>query len=561
MEQRRLRYYLYARKSTDAEDRQVLSVGSQLDEGWALARRDDLDIVKVFIEKQSAKSPGRAEFNKIIDGIRRGEADGIISWLPDRLSRNPVDSGLLLYLLDEGILADLKFPRFWFENTPQGKYMLSLEFSQSKHFVDNLSENVKRGLRTKVRRGEMPGIAPIGYINNKNTKRIVLDRRVAPKITEAFKLYAQGDKTMSEISQYLYDNGVKTDGRYNKRKGAIKRGGNKIKDDRIKKILKNPFYYGYFMYNDELHKGEHTTIISKSLYDKCQRVMERRGHAQPTAAERPVIPFLGLLHCSCGMGITAETKTRTQKNGNHHEWTYYRCSRKNKAVKCSEPAVREAVLWEQLSALLLGYSLPSEAITWLLDKIEADERAESSHNSSASEELRRQVADLTAKQKLLLDSYLDQVIDRQTFTEKKAELMSQQATFDEQLARLERGGTAWVEPMRRWILTIGSICKIVDSRDFDAQKALLLEIFGSNLLLKDKNVVAFSDGKIKSPPETAWSALRAANPKAARAGDLSEFFSNLAGDEGFEPPNARTRTWCLTTWRIPSMEGGAYSRI
>lgn len=470
MERRRLRYYLYARKSTDAEDRQVLSVGSQLDEGWALARRDDLDIVKVFIEKQSAKSPGRAEFNKIIDGIRRGEADGIISWLPDRLSRNPVDSGLLLYLLDEGILVDLKFPHFWFENTPQGKYMLSLEFSQSKHFVDNLSENVKRGLRTKVRRGEMPGIAPIGYINNKNTKRIVLDRRVAPKITEAFKLYAQGDKTMSEISQYLYDNGVKTDGRYNKRKGAIKRGGNKIKDDRIKKILKNPFYYGYFMYNDELHKGEHTTIISKSLYDKCQRVMERRGHAQPTAAERPVIPFLGLLHCSCGMGITAETKTRTQKNGNHHEWTYYRCSRKNKAVKCSQPAVREVVLWEQLSALLLDYSLPSEAITWLLDKIEADERTESSHNLSDGEDLRRQVADLTAKQKLLLDSYLDQVIDRQTFTEKKAELMSQQATFDEQLARLERGGTAWVEPMRRWVLTVGSICKIVENRDFDAQK-------------------------------------------------------------------------------------------
>ena len=100
-------------------------------------------------------------------------------------------------------------------------------------------------------------------------------------------------------------------------------------------------------------------------------------------------------------------------------------------------------------------------------------------------------------------------------------------------------------------LTIGSICKIVESRDFDAQRALLLEIFGSNLLLKDKNVVAFSDGKIKSPPETAWSALRAANPKAARAGDLSEFFSNLAGMEGFEPPNARTRTWCLTTWRHP----------
>lgn len=211
------------------------------------------------------------------------------------------------------------------------------------------------------------------------------------------------------------------------------------------------------------------------------------------------------------------------------------------------------MLWEQLSALLLDYSLPSEAITWLLDKIEADERTESSHNLSDGEDLRRQVADLTAKQKLLLDSYLDQVIDRRTFTEKKAELMSQKVTFDEQLARLERGGTAWVEPMRRWVLTVCSICKIVENRDFDTQKALLLEIFGSNLLLKDKNVVAFSDGKIKSPPETAWSALRAANLKAARTGDISDLISKMAGTAGFEPANAGTKTQCLTTWRRPNI--------
>ena len=111
---------------------------------------------------------------------------------------------------------------------------------------------------------------------------------------------------------------------------------------------------------------------------------------------------------------------------------------------------------------------------------------------------------------------------------------------------------AWVEPMRRWVLTIGSIYKIVDSRDFDAQKGLLLEIFGSNLLLKDKNVVACSDDKIKSPPETAWSALRAANQKAALAGDKMDFFSSLAGTAGIEPANARTKTWCLTTWRRPN---------
>lgn len=160
---------------------------------------------------------------------------------------------------------------------------------------------------------------------------------------------------------------------------------------------------------------------------------------------------------------------------------------------------------------------------------------------------------MTAKQKLLLDGYLDQVIDRQTFTEKKAELISQQATFDEQLARLERGGTAWVEPMRRWVLTVGSICKIVKNRDFDAQKVLLLDISGLNLLLKDKNVVAFSDGKIKSPPETAWSALRAANPKAARAATYRSFSLIWLGWRDSNPRMPGPKPGALPTWLHPIM--------
>ena len=94
--------------------------------------------------------------------------------------------------------------------------------------------------------------------------------------------------------------------------------------------------------------------------------------------------------------------------------------------------MREVVLWSQLSALLPEYSLPNEAIAWLLEKIETDGQAESSHNAAESEDVRRQITDLTTKQKLLIDSYLDQVIDRQTFTDKKAELTSEKATFDEQ---------------------------------------------------------------------------------------------------------------------------------
>jgi site-specific DNA recombinase len=202
--------------------------------------------------------------------------------------------------------------------------MLSIMFGQSKYYVDNLSENTKRGLRARVRNGDFPSQAPFGYLNDTRTKTIVLDKRYSPLVKELFELYARGDQTMENC-------------RFLTGKWSNNSGGKLFKDDKVKSILQNPFYYGHFLYNGELHEGRHTPIMSKALYDKVQQVIETRGHTKPQTKEP--IPFLGLLRCAvCGMAITAETKTKTQKNGNTHSWTYYRCSRKKRAVKCIEPA-------------------------------------------------------------------------------------------------------------------------------------------------------------------------------------------------------------------------------
>src|SRR3989338_7581620 len=150
------KYFLYARKSTDVEDKQVLSIESQIVELRAFAAKEGLTIIEELVEKKSAKVPGRKIFNAMLDRIVKGEAQGIVSWHPDRLARNSVDGGRIIYLLDTGQLASLKFPQFWFESTPQGKFMLNIAFGQSKYYVDSLSENVKRGLRQKARRGEFP---------------------------------------------------------------------------------------------------------------------------------------------------------------------------------------------------------------------------------------------------------------------------------------------------------------------------------------------------------------------------------------------------------------------
>ena len=140
------KFFLYARKSTDVEDKQVLSIEAQLTELREYAKREDIIISAEVVEKQSAKYIGRPLFNKMLDEIEK-VGGNILAWNPDRLARNSVDGGRVIYLLDTGKLASLKFPTFWCDNTGQGKFMLNMAFGQSKYYVDSLSENTKRGLR------------------------------------------------------------------------------------------------------------------------------------------------------------------------------------------------------------------------------------------------------------------------------------------------------------------------------------------------------------------------------------------------------------------------------
>ena len=170
-----MKFFIYARKSTDDEERQILSIQAQLDELRELARKESLTVSREYIEAQTAKEPGRPVFNDMMQALEKGEAQAILSWHPDRLARNSIDGGRVIYDLDTGKLATLKFPTHWFENTPQGKFMLQIAFGQSKYYVDNLSENIKRGIRKKLRDGIYPNKPPIGYLNDPKTLAIVID--------------------------------------------------------------------------------------------------------------------------------------------------------------------------------------------------------------------------------------------------------------------------------------------------------------------------------------------------------------------------------------------------
>ncbi len=516
------KYILYARKSTDTEDKQVLSIDAQLAELRKFARDNKLVVVDELIEKQTAKSPGRPIFNSMIKQIENGEANGILAWHPDRLARNSIDGGQIIYLLDQTSLNFLRFPVFQFENTSQGKFMLSIAFGQSKYYVDNLSENTKRGLRQKVRRGERPGLAPVGYINDVRTKTVVVDKRRSPIIIEAFELYAKGASRLEDMAIFLAS------------KDILTKSGKQFPKDKIKRMLTNPFYYGHFRYFGEIHEGKHKAIISKKLFDQVQATLAKRGKPQKGKTEPQI--FCGLLRCgSCNMAVTAEHKIKHQKNGNVHEYVYYRCTKKRKDMKCLEPAVSEPELATQLSDILHSYAMPKSWAKQLDTMLDKDEKQAEQSSGVFISQAQAKLASLQSKLQRLLDGYLDQDIDQQTYRAKQGELMSEKKSLEEQISKLTLASAAWIEPMRQWIKQAVSLCKVAENGSYIDIKQAFLEMDGLNLFLKTKQALPTAARSSSSPPENIWLLLRKTKEKTAPERRISNFCPFLVRMKGLEP--------------------------
>src|SRR3990167_5739912 len=369
-----IKYFLYARKSTDVEDKQILSIEAQLTELRVLAKHENLSIADEFIEKRSAKMPGRPVFNDMLRRIQNSEAQGIICWKVDRLARNPVDGGQIQWLLQQNVITHIQtHDRSYYPN--DNVLMMSVELGMATEYIRQLSANTARGLRQKARQGDFPGKAPFGYINNPTTKKIAVHRKNAKLVKKMFELYATGSATLDNLAVMLENAGV------------MSKGNRRIHISRISFVLQNPFYYGHFRYASEVYEGNHFPLISKSLYDKANAVL--RGRGRTLAIKTDPAPYCGLLRCGfCGMGITAELKEKHQKNGNIHHYTYYRCTRKNKAVKCKEAPMRSELLNSQLSSLLGEYAMPQEWISPLSAMLDIEAASASKTASEGVQKVR-----------------------------------------------------------------------------------------------------------------------------------------------------------------------------
>ncbi|MEK7193225.1 MAG: recombinase family protein [Patescibacteria group bacterium] len=460
-----MKYILYARKSTEENDRQVLSIEAQLVELQEYAAKEKLEIVASFQEAKTAKEPGRMKFAEMLAIIESGKADGIISWHPDRLARNSVDGGKIIHFVDRGLIRSLKFPTFWFEATPQGLFMLNIAFGQSKYFVDNLRENVKRGLRQKIRNGVWPSWAPVGYSNNPKTRGIDIDNDKAPKVKKIFVMYATGAYPLNSLANWC------------EKKKLLTNAGNKISLSNVQHILQNPFYIGLMRYKREIFEGTHEPLISKKLFDKCQEVMAKRGKVRPDRKHN--FPFLGLMKCaSCGCSITAQ-----YAKGNGGIYTYYRCTKKRGA--CQEKYLGENQLIEQIKNFLQKVSLSSQDSKKVLAALDKEETRAKGQAQGEVINLKSHLSQIETKLQKLLDVYLDDALTQKEYAAKKDVLISQKVELNEKITGFEQKGVSWLEPAREFIKSLNQAANLVQTDNLSELPTFLKNI-GSNHILRNR---------------------------------------------------------------------------
>jgi DNA invertase Pin-like site-specific DNA recombinase len=300
-------YFIYCRKSSEAEDRQVLSIESQTRELKEIAAKLNLPVTEILSESKSAKEPGRPVFNQMMQRLYRGEAAGIICWKLDRLARNPVDGGSIIWAIKQNGIKVLT-PAQSYARDDDNIILMYIEFGMAQKYVDDLSKNVKRGLKTKIEKGWYPGVAPVGYLNNtvkiSGENNLITDPERFPLIRRMWDLMLTGRHTPPRIRAIANNEwGFRT-------RPTRKMGGKPLCRSAIYQIFTKPFYSGYFEYpqgSGQWYQGKHEPMVTQAEYDRVQVLLGRKGNPRPKAHLE--FAFTGLIRCGeCASMVTAEEK-------------------------------------------------------------------------------------------------------------------------------------------------------------------------------------------------------------------------------------------------------------
>lgn len=561
-------YFIYCRKSSEAEDRQVLSIESQTEVMREISLKLNIRVSEVLTESRSAKEPGRPVFNSMMERISRGEAAGIICWKLDRLARNPVDGGTVIWAVKRQGIRVIT-PAQTFARDEDNIILMYMEFGMAQKQIDDLSKNVKRGLMTKAKSGWHPGVAPLGYLNHTDRQTgqntVIPDPERFTLVRKMWDLMLAGLHTPPRIREIANSEwGFRT-------RPTRKMGGKPLARSAIYQLFTKPFYCGSFEYptgSGNWHRGRHEPMVTPDEYDRVQALLGRNGNPRPR--ERRSLPYIGLIRCGeCGCAVTAEEKhqvicgackfkfayrarercPRCQVQvGQMREplflhYTYYHCS-KSRRPRCAQKSVSMGYVEEQIAGFISCIAISPNFKAWALRclrELRARDLAE--------------VKDVQASQRRCLDQLreeLDNLLALRTsvnnrggilitddeYMQRRSKLMGQMEAIERTLNNANNGDQ-WDSTER--IFEIAEAAqRTFSGGDSEAKKAILSAV-ASNLTLTDKklNIVAkkpfvilesalFPETSILPPiePEKSRNLQRQSIPtiflSTSRLGDLDE---------------------------------------
>lgn len=369
-----MKYVIYCRKSTESEDRQMLSLDAQERELLEVAEKYNLKVVEVLRESMSAKTSGRPIFNSLLKMVESGKAEGILCWKLDRLARNFIDGGKVIDFLQRGTIKEIRTHEA-IHSPADNVLLLAVQLGMANQYIRDLSANVKRGNREKLARGEWPNHPPFGYLNDKATKTVVIDPIRAKYVVRAFELYATGGHGFLDISNILYNEGLRT------------KNGSKVYKGHFHKFISNPFYYGFMLRDGRYYEGKHQPLISKDLFDRAQYVLHNNNRPR---VKHLFFPLRGFLKCeNCGCALTASTKK------GHH---YYYCT--NGKGICSEHKsyFREKVIYEIIADIFGNLDFTERKIELMYQSAKEKLETIAGYNDQAITDLRNQLESLKTKE-------------------------------------------------------------------------------------------------------------------------------------------------------------------
>jgi site-specific DNA recombinase len=473
-----LKYFIYCRKSSEDEDRQMLSIDAQLSELNAIARQNGLAIVETLSENKSAKEPGREVFNEMIRRIERGDANGILSWKLDRLARNFDDGGKIIGLLQRGVIQEIRtFEKSYLPS--DNVLMIAVELGMANQYVRDLSVNIQRGIREKIRRGVFCGKAPLGYYNEPRLRTIEPHPQNFKKVKKVLERFATGEFSLTALQREMASIGL-----------IGQRSKKPLPLSSLGKMVQNPFYYGVFVHKGEMHQGVHVPMISKKTFDDLQLALQAVGKPRKRQNEK-VFEFLNFAICgSCGFSITGERHLKKKTGKRYH---YYRCTHKSKKLRCNDRSfIREEEFAGEVKRNVELLLIPDEWKEKFFAKIETWEAEGFRDKQVHTDRLNAELAAVKAKIGRINAGFTDGSLDIAEFKELKNPLIAIKADLEQKIVDLERSKGNRLEPLKNLIFEANQAQKWVSENNWIEMKSFLKRS-GSNRFLRAQTLtVAFT---------------------------------------------------------------------